>query len=133
MKKINALLLIFLLLLSACFITSCSEPEAPRGTTWSYGTEEPSDALEAVVGDFYMKTDTNEVYVLEDEGWTKLASLNGKDGVNGTDGADGTAWLYDAKAPADTDGADGNFWLNTTTAELYKKSSGKWELIANLK
>ena len=133
MKKINGLLLILTLVMTLLCFVSCSGPEEPRGTNWYYGSEEPSDTLYTTIGDFYMRTGENEVYVLEDEGWVKLASLNGKDGKNGLDGADGTEWIYDSKSPTDLDGADGNIWFNTSTLELYKKTEGKWELLTTLK
>ena len=133
MKKIKTLLVALVMLFAVFASVSCTEPAPPRGTMWKYGTEVPTDSSTANIGDFYMKTDTNEVYVLEEDGWILLTSLNGRDGKDGVDGANGTDWLYGSKAPTDLDGADGNFWLDTSMLQLYKKASGKWELIATLK
>ena len=69
-------------------LTSCAPTE--EGTVWHYGKDEPSEALAAAVGDFYMKTDSGDVYVLEEGGWNKLANLNGEDGKDGAAGKEGS-------------------------------------------
>lgn len=55
------------IMIFSVLLTSCALSE--QGTVWHYGTDEPSEAIAATVGDFYMKTDTSDVYVLEECGW----------------------------------------------------------------
>ena len=116
-------------------LVSCAQS---RGTAWHYGAEEPSEAVPAAIGDFYMKTDSQDVYVLSEEGWRVITNLSGKDGkdgtngIDGTNGTDGSNWLYGNAAPTVADGADGDFWLDTLTLKMYKKTSGAWSEIADL-
>ena len=130
-KKIAILALTVVIL--SLTLTSC----VSRGTVWHYGDDAPGEELEAKAGDFYMNTESGDVYVLEEEGWKAIANLNGEDGKDGTDGVDGTNgtngsnWLYGNTAPAAADGIDGDFWLDTVTLKMYKKTSGAWSLIAD--
>ena len=55
---------------------------------------------------------------------------NGKDGTNGTNGA---TWTTGTSTPANTSGANGDLFLNTSTYDVYKKSSGSWSKIGNIK
>ena len=132
MKTLKSFLLLIILATTLLTAVSCAQPE-PRGTVWHYGADAPDDTTVAEIGDFYLDTDKNEIYVQEAHGWEKLTSLNGDDGKDGKNGQDGTSWLYDSTAPTDADGVDGNFWLDTATSNLYTKSEGKWKLIATLK
>ena len=84
----------------------------------------PDESIKAEIGDFYMKTDTSDVYVLEDNGWKLLANISGNDGVNGV------TWLYGTSAPSAEVGQDGDFFLDTNTMILYQKTSGVWANIA---
>ena len=120
-----------ILVSSICLLLLTSCAPAERGTVWHYGKDEPSSELAAAVGDFYMKTDTGDVYVFEETGWVNLATLNGKDGTDGTNGKDGSKWLYGNTAPTVQDGADGDFWLDTVTLKMYSKTSGAWSEIAD--
>ena len=125
----NIASLVLMIILCFSVMTSCAPTE--KGTVWHYGEGEPSDALLAAIGDFYMKTDTGEVYVLDESGWKCLASLNGRDGKDGVDGKDGSVWLYGTSAPTSADGKDGDFWLDNNTLKMYKKASGAWSEIAD--
>ncbi len=124
------------IMLFSVLLTSCAPAE--QGTVWHYGEDEPSEAIAAAVGDFYMKTDSHDVYVLEENGWKNLANLggeDGKDGANGKDGTngkDGATWLHGAKAPTASDGVDGDLWLDTEALKVYAKASGAWTEIADL-
>ena len=126
-----AILVAFIAILSSVLLVSCSFGEVEQGTVWHYGDEEPGDAIVARIGDFYMNTDSGDVFVLEEGGWKNLANVNGKDGVDGVDGKDGATWLSGKGAPTASDGADGDFWLDTDTLKMYKKESGAWSVIAD--
>ena len=58
---------------------------------------------------------------------------NGTDGTNGQDGKDGASVLSGILPPTETDGKNGDLYLNTNTYNLYKKQSGVWTLVGNIK
>ena len=119
LRKITAM--VFVLAMVITMLVSCG---SERGTVWFYGNDVPDEAIEAEIGDFYMKTDTSDVYVLEENGWKLLANISGNDGANGA------TWLYGTSAPTAEEGQDGDFFLDTKTMLLYQKASGKWTSIA---
>jgi hypothetical protein len=49
----------------------------------------------------------------------------------GTNGTNGATWTSGAVAPSG--GNDGDFYLLTTTEDVYRRSSGAWTVIANIK
>ena len=66
------------------------------------------------------------------DGTNGTNGTDGEDGEDGEDGADGAAFLQGAGAPGAGLGADGDTYLDTTSRDLYQKSSGTWTVIANL-
>ena len=59
----------------------------------------------------------------------------GVQGPNGTDGVDGAAVLSGPRPPQSNDGVDGDHWidLSSTTYGFYKKASGTWTKLAELR
>ena len=65
------------------------------GAQWHTGTGTP-DSATGIENDFYLDTDTGDVYQKTSSGWgDNIANIKGADGTNGADGSDGA------------DGADG--------------------------
>jgi hypothetical protein len=53
-------------------------------------------------------------------------------GATGPSGTDGATWLSGTEVPL-SQGKDGDFYLNTRNYDVYKKESGKWTKIGNIK
>lgn len=51
----------------------------------------------------------------------------------GPAGADGATWLSGALAPGSGVGVNGDFYLHTVTNDVYKKISGTWTVVTNIK
>jgi hypothetical protein len=92
-----------------------------NGNTVLSGTEAPN-AGTGNNGDFYIRTNTNQIYGPKTAGaWGAPTSLKGTNGTNGNTILSGTA------APDPTEGVNGDFYLRTDTGELYgPKASGSW-------
>ena len=63
------------------------------------------------------------------------AGLRGVQGPNGSDGIDGAAVLSGPRSPQSDDGKDGDHWidLSSTTYSFFKKASGTWAKLAELR
>lgn len=59
--------------------------------------------------------------------------VDGKTGPAGEDGTDGATWTSGTSAPSNTNGTDGDFYLNTSNWDVYKKASGSWSKVGNIK
>jgi len=102
------------------------------GKTILNGTSIP--LLEGVDGDFYIRTDTSEIYGPKSGGlWGAPTSLvgadgtDGTDGTNGTDGQDGSTILNGIGAPNGGLGNDGDFYIDTFNNDIYgPKAIGSW-------
>lgn len=57
------------------------------GATWLFGTAVPS--VQGKTGDFYLKTDTFDVYSKATGSWVKTGNIKGATGERGTNGATG--------------------------------------------
>lgn len=57
--------------------------------------------------------------------WNTLGYLSSGSGSGG--------WLTGSTVPAPTLGVDGDMYLRTTTSDVYKKASGAWTLVANIR
>ena len=128
-KRLLLLPLMLCLLLSTLTLYSCSGGD---GIKWHYGEGMPKDSLAANVGDFYLETETCDVYSYTEEGWALSFNMkgtdgkHGKNGKNGKNGEDGRTWLSGDKKPKDSDGNTGDRYLNTATLTVYEKRDGKW-------
>jgi len=95
------------------------------GKTVLNGTVVPT--TEGVDGDFYIRTDTDEIYGPKAGGsWGSPTSLIGPTGATGSNGADGKTILNGTIVPT-TEGVDGDFYIRTDTDEIYgPKTGGSW-------
>jgi len=55
----------------------------------------------------------------------------GTDGTDGTDGIDGATWISGSGAPSG--GNDGDYYFRTSNDDVYLKTAGVWNVIANIK
>ena len=113
-KKLMALALVFIMLLTPLALISCQsgEPGADGkdgadGTAWLTGTETPV-ASQGKDGDLYFDTDSYLLYQKANGTWSILQSNFGKPGENGIDGA----------TPSVTINADGYWVINDTVTNV---------------
>ena len=99
------------------------------GATWLSGTVVPTNSI-GKDGDFYLLTTTNDVYKMSSGVWAIITNLKGTKGDTGEAGA---TWLSGTTVPASSLGNNGDFYLHTATYDIYKKTSGAWAVIANIK
>jgi len=65
-------------------------------------------------------------------GVTAWNSLTYAVGAKGETGDAGATWLSGSVDPT-TEGVDGDYYLNTTTYDVFKKASGSWTVLLNIK
>jgi parallel beta-helix repeat protein len=58
---------------------------------------------------------------------------SGSKGSQGAAGENGAMWYFGASAPTNSTGIDNDYYLNNSTWDIYRKSSGSWVLIGNIK
>ena len=66
---------------------------------------------------------------------TQVYVLNagvGSAGPTGAAGANGATWRTGAGTPSNGTGVDGDLYLNTTTDDVYKRTSGTYSIVANI-
>lgn len=101
-----------------------------NGATWYSGTTVPSTGL-GVVGDFYLRTTTSDVYKKTGEvAWSLEVNIKGATGSAGTNGS---TWFSGATEPEIGTGSNGDYYFRTETNDVYKKEAGTWNIVANLK
>jgi hypothetical protein len=93
------------------------------GNTILNGTIDPT--TEGVDGDFYYRTDTQEMFGPKATTWPAGVGISGTDGTNGTDGTDGNTVLNGTVDPT-TEGVDGDFYINTTSDTIFGPKSTTW-------
>ena len=69
-----------------------------------------------------------KVYVEEQEKYYFWNGTSWKEGVS-----QGATWLSGSGAPGSSTGKDGDFYLDTASYDIYKKTSGAWGKIGNIK
>lgn len=127
-----------------------------RGTIWWSGTGitgtattasiyAQSGVTSANVNDWYLNTNTGLVYQCTVAGaaaiakWVYKGSIKGDTGANGAQGTqgvkgeDGSTWLSGSTVPTTSQGKDDDFYLNSTNYDIYKRTSGNWNKIGNIK
>ncbi|TZF81069.1 hypothetical protein FW774_19690 [Pedobacter sp. BS3] len=57
----------------------------------------------------------------------------GEKGEKGDPGENGAKWYTDSNSPVETLGITGDYYLDNLTADVYTKTTGGWQLVANLK
>lgn len=74
------------------------------------------------------------VYVEEQKRFYFWDGSSWQDEVSqGAVGEDGATWLSGSGAPGSSNGKDGDFYLDTASYDIYKKTSGAWGKIGNIK
>ncbi len=101
-------------------ITATLGPGRARGNTWHFGTTDPAAAL-GEDSDFYLNTNTRELWQKVSGAWVKQATLTH---------ADGAQWHHGDAAPTADLGADGDWYFQTGNADvagtIWTKSAGAW-------
>jgi hypothetical protein len=119
-------------LIGATGATGATGAPGVDGATWRSGTGAPSSGL-GVDGDFYFRIDTNDVYKKTAGTYSIVANIRGSTGATGAPGLDGATWRSGSGAPSSGLGVDGDFYFRTDTDDVYKKTSGTYSIVANIK
>ena len=90
------------------------------------GAPTPTDGKE---GDWYLDSQTWDIYRKEAGGWIRRGSLIGP---KGEPGKDGVRWYYD-ETPSASVGNIGDINFNGTTGDVHRRTTTGWELIGNFK
>ena len=102
------------------------------GTQWFYYIGAPGAGI-GRPGDFSLDTSNGDVYNKDSNGWQKIASLLGPQGLQGPPGVTGpqapTIWYQGEGAPVNLTGQNGDFYLDRLNGNLYVKQSNTWNLI----
>ena len=106
------------------------------GSTIHNGNGEPNTAL-GNIGDCYINNSTGELYKkLNENTWTYIITLKGKDGKDGKDGERGPLinTVQGSIAPTATSGfINGDLILLLGTSDLYQFNGSSWSKIGNIK
>jgi hypothetical protein len=98
-------------------------------------------------GDAYLISGHLWAWSATTSAWVDGGSIQGPPGADGADGADGapgadgatgpagaaTVWRTGSTVPSNGTGADGDFYLRTTNYDIYKRTSGTYSVIGNIK
>ena len=125
MKKIVFLLLALLL---CCGFCACDKEET--GVSWLSGKGVPKADL-GNAGDFFVSSNTFEVYQKADTEWKLLGNVKEKK-AKATLCETGTYWHTGWVAPDNTVGSDGDWFVNVKNHHLYIKENGAWQLLRNI-
>ena len=85
LKRLLTLVLITVLAVLALSLTSC---DGQAGSAWLSGDSAPTADV-GKVGDFYLETDSFDVWEYKADGWALIANIKGEVGAAGADGKDG--------------------------------------------
>ena len=66
-------------------------------------------------------------------GATGTTGATGSTGSTGATGADGATWRSGSGAPSDGTGVNGDYYFRTDTSDVYKRVSGTYSVVANIK
>ncbi len=105
------------------------------GATWRSGSGAPSNGL-GLDGDFYFRSDTDDVYQKAGGAYAVIANLRGTQGAQGPQGnagLDGATWRDGSGAPSNALGVNGDFYLDHATGDVHEKSSGTYAVVVNIK
>ena len=102
LRKILSLVLITVLAVFALSLTSCGQD----GSVWHSGEAAPT-AAEGKIGDFYLETDTLDVWEYKADGWVVISNIKGATGETGAAGADGEDGADGEKGDTGATGATG--------------------------
>ena len=108
------------------------------GSVWFQGAGTPPDSLGAP-GDFYLDTESSDVYQKIDDSWVLVGNIQGEPGdpggppgPAGAPGAPGSVWRDGSGPPADALGIDGDYYLDNLTGNVYAKAAGTYSISSNI-
>lgn len=114
------------------------------GTLWKYTAEALVIGSDVIVGDLVEPFAVNDLVISTDNNvWGIIKSVagtdaivtglaqGGGDGTDGIDGKNGATWY--SGIDITEEGNDGDYYLRTTDYEIFKKTSGAWNSIGNIK
>lgn len=64
---------------------------------------------------------------------TDVRGSPGADGKDGASGKDGSTIHTGPRDPKSTEGKDTDLWLNSKTADVFRKTAGRWEKVMNIR
>ena len=67
------------------------------------------------------------------QGQQGLQGLQGIQGPRGYAGQDGSQWLFGTNTPSSSQGVENDWFVNTTTWDVYRRSSVAWTHVGNIK
>ena len=109
--------------------------DGTNGAIWLYGKVDPSENTKGNVGDFYLNTNTYDVFTKDAEvGWKWLCNLKGGTGSKGEEGKKGATWIFGNSKPTDdTEGIFGDVYMDISTNNIYSMNElGEWIFKCNL-
>jgi peptidoglycan/xylan/chitin deacetylase (PgdA/CDA1 family) len=123
---------------------------ATGGSQWRSGPVSPSNGL-GVDNDFYINTTSSEYFKKTSGAYVSQGNLRGDtgnsgaqgiqgnpgvagaQGIQGLAGADGATWKNGSGAPLSNLGVNNDYYLDTAAGDVYKKSSGLYSIVGNIK
>lgn len=110
------------------------------GTVWHTGEGAPDGkSVSASLGDFYLDTESADVYKLSDDGWSYLLNIKGEsvnDNGSGNDDAEdsavGSLFYTGEGAPNNAFGKNGDVYFDTLAKDVWHKNEDIWSIIGNM-
>ena len=112
--------------LSAGFDPAAQRPLDARTVVEKYSDLATIPAVQKYAGLRVYVEEQKKFYFWDGTSWNEEVS-------QGAVGEDGATWLSGSGAPGSSTGKDGDFYLDTTSYDIYKKTSGAWGKIGNIK
>ena len=112
-------------------IEGATGPQGDPGAVWRNGSGAPADSL-GINGDFYLDTSSGDVYEKASGVYSVVVNITGPQGAQGPQGNPGAVWREGSGAPADSTGINGDFYLDTSSGDVYKRTSGTYGVVANI-
>ena len=104
-------------------ITASGRWLADYSNAWYTGTSIPSNSL-GDYGDWYLKSDTSDLYVKDNSNtWIFNSNIKGL----------GTSWHSGSGVPSNSLGVNGDYYLDLNTANIYIKTAGVYSLSGNIR
>jgi len=93
----------------------------------TYTSPSNNDLVIVFADENYSNVSTVYIYSSSSSAWV----LSGK--FSGSASSDGTVWYSGSGTPSSDTGNDGDYYLDTADCDVYKKTSGSWAVICNIK
>ncbi len=122
-------------------VNTLSSAPSSSASIWYAAAGVPTPELGSNT-DLYLNTTNSDIYQKTADTWVFQVNIKGEQGIqgnpgepgeNGIDGTDGATWYSNTTVPDSELGIDNDFYLNTSTYNVYKKISGNWTIIVNIK